>query len=277
MVSRRVCFRLVDLWGRLEARRDAVKKSAHICLHGGQFSPTPDNEEMLFRMTMSVLSYCSSVQRRSSRCISVSCVVRKKLGNVRESNVGHCRIIGFPPGSTGYGPRCLVPLMISIRQIHARCCTWKHSARSAYFSWSPQPRCSWIHLHALHCRDAARPYRLLRRSIWSLLVFYRRVRNPMYIGVLVTIVGMGLQLGEARIFAYAVFGRPDVRDLRARLRGAETAAHIRRAIRPVLRKCPTLGPALAAMARRRSAWQQCALKQRGKTLKVRDVRERNRS
>ncbi len=34
---------------------------------------------------------------------------------------------------------------------------------------------------------------------------YRRVRNPMYVGVVTVICGQGLLLGDVRVFAYAAF------------------------------------------------------------------------
>jgi len=99
----------------------------------------------------------------------------------------------------------LVPLMISIRQIHAPLLhveAFRAVGILLLVTAAPLLLDSFARF-ALQGRGT--PVPLAPPVNLVVTGFYRRVRNPMYIGVLVTIVGMGLQLGEARIFAYAVF------------------------------------------------------------------------
>ena len=81
--------------------------------------------------------------------------------------------------------------------------------------------------------------------------FYRFVRNPMYVAVAALIFGQAILFASWVVALYGIVIAIAFDTLRAALRGADPAPGVRRGVRRLLRRHPSLGPPVQALGRRR--------------------------
>ena len=93
---------------------------------------------------------------------------------------------------------------------------------------------------ALHGRGTPAPWAPPERFVER--GSYRFVRSPMYLGVLLLIVGQALLLGREILFAWAVSGLADVHRVPRLLRGAGATPPVRRRVRRLPAARPPLDP-----------------------------------